>query len=81
MAEARRAGSGSAFVAPSGFCRARRAGDRVPVAGTAPIRPDGVVGSVHGETFAARPPVAAMVVAALLDPRWRVEVEVDVLVA
>lgn len=36
------------------------------------------VGAVHGELFAARPPVATMVVVAgLLDPRWRVELEVD----
>lgn len=39
------------------------------------------VGAVHGEIFGAHPPVATMVaVAALLDPRWRVEVEVDAVV-
>jgi enamine deaminase RidA (YjgF/YER057c/UK114 family) len=39
------------------------------------------VGTVHGEVFAAEPPVATMVVvASLLDPRWRVEIEVDALV-
>lgn len=42
----------------------------------------GAIGAVHGEFFAGSPPVATMVVvAALLDPRWRVEVEVDALVA
>lgn len=36
------------------------------------------VGAVHGEVFCADPPVATMVVVAgLLDPRWRVEMEVD----
>ena len=38
----------------------------------------GAVGAVHAELFAAAPPVATMVVvAALLDPRWRVEVELE----
>jgi enamine deaminase RidA (YjgF/YER057c/UK114 family) len=38
------------------------------------------VGRVHAEFFGPAPPVATMVVvAALLDPRWRVEVEVDAL--
>jgi enamine deaminase RidA (YjgF/YER057c/UK114 family) len=126
VTDERRAGSGSPFEEQYGFCRALRTGDRVFVAGTAPIRPDGAVdpdpaaqmrrcleivegaltevgasmdhvvrtrmflvdpddaaavGSVHGEIFASRPPVATMVVVgALLDPRWRVEVEVDALV-
>lgn len=36
------------------------------------------VGAVHGEVFGHAPPAATMVVvAALLDPRWRVEIEVD----
>jgi enamine deaminase RidA (YjgF/YER057c/UK114 family) len=36
------------------------------------------VGRVHGEIFATSRPAATMViVAALLDPRWRVEIEVD----
>ncbi len=118
--------SGSPFEPRFGFCRALRVGDRVLVAGTAPIWPDGsvdpdpaaqmrrcleivrtalaeleasiddvvctrmflvdsadaaAVGAVHGEVFALRPPVATMVVvASLLDPRWRVEIEVDALV-
>lgn len=115
--------SGSPFEAQFGFCRALRTGDRIFVAGTAPIWPDGsvdpdpaaqarrcfeivraalaevgasvhdvvrtrmflvdaadaaAVGGVHGEVFAAQAPVATMVVvASLLDPRWRVEIEVD----
>jgi enamine deaminase RidA (YjgF/YER057c/UK114 family) len=115
--------SGSPFEAQVGFSRALRVGDRVLVAGTAPIWPDGscrpgaaeqarrcfeiiaaslaqagaspadvvrtrmyltsaddagAVGSVHAEYFAAVRPVATMVVvAALLDPRWRVEVEAE----
>jgi enamine deaminase RidA (YjgF/YER057c/UK114 family) len=36
------------------------------------------VGQAHGEVFGAVRPAATMVVvAALLDPRWRVEVELD----
>jgi enamine deaminase RidA (YjgF/YER057c/UK114 family) len=36
------------------------------------------VGSVHGEVFAlVRPASTMVVVAGLLDPRWRVEVELD----
>lgn len=121
-----RAGSGSPFEQTIEFCRALRVGDRVLVAGTAPIRPDGscaddpakqarrclaiisdalatvgacmadvvrtrmfitsvdcapAVGEVHGEVFAHHPPVATMVVVAgLLDPRWRVEVEVEAVI-
>ena len=36
------------------------------------------VGTAHGETFGAVRPVATMVVvAALLDPRWKVEIEAE----
>lgn len=36
------------------------------------------VGAVHGETFAAAPPATSMVVVAgLLDPRWKVEIEAE----
>jgi len=39
------------------------------------------VSAVHGELFAASRPAATMVViAALLDPRWRVEIEADALI-
>jgi len=38
------------------------------------------VGAVHGEYFAATAPAATMVVVAgLLDPRWRVEIEAEAL--
>jgi enamine deaminase RidA (YjgF/YER057c/UK114 family) len=38
------------------------------------------VGSAHGETFGAVRPAATMVVvAALLDPRWKVEIEAEAL--
>ena len=119
----KRVGSGSPFESTIGFSRAIRVGDRVLVAGTAPIWPDGScdedaarqarrcfeiigealaaagaglddvvrtrmyitspdhaesVGSVHGEIFARVRPVATMVVvAALLDPRWKVEIEAE----
>lgn len=33
--------SGSPYEAAFGFCRARRVGDRIMVAGTAPVPPDG----------------------------------------
>lgn len=118
--------SGSPYEPAFGFVRALRVGDRVLVAGTAPIRPDGAVddgaaaqmercvdiaeaaladtgasladvvrtrmfltdandaeavGRVHGERFGPAPPVATMVVVAgLLDPRWRVEVEFEAVV-
>ena len=118
-----RVGSGSPFESAIGFSRAIRVGDRVLVAGTAPIWPDGscdedparqarrcfeiigealgaagagfddvvrtrmyitspddaeAVGSVHGEIFGRARPVATMlVVAALLDPRWKVEIEAE----
>jgi enamine deaminase RidA (YjgF/YER057c/UK114 family) len=39
------------------------------------------VGHAHGEVFATVRPAATMVVVAgLLDPRWRVEVEAEALV-
>ena len=41
----------------------------------------GAVAAVHGELFAdVRPASTMLVVAALLDPRWVVEVEIDALV-
>ncbi|MGI9051445.1 MAG: RidA family protein [Ilumatobacteraceae bacterium] len=119
----RRVFSGSPFEETVGFCRAVQVGDRIWLAGTAPIRPDGVVdedvgeqarrcfeiisaaltelgsglhdvvrvrqylvdvgdfdavGAVHGELFAGiRPVNTTVVVAGLLDPRWKVEIEVD----
>jgi enamine deaminase RidA (YjgF/YER057c/UK114 family) len=40
------------------------------------------VGRAHGAVFAAVRPAATMVVvAALLDPRWRVEIEAEAVVA
>jgi enamine deaminase RidA (YjgF/YER057c/UK114 family) len=117
-----RVSSASPFELRYGFCRALRVGDRIEVAGTAPIPQDGSappdsafdqmllcgrialeaierlgggtpvrtrmfitdpadqdeIGSAHGELFGSHPPVATMVVvAALLDPRWRVEIEVE----
>ncbi|WP_395691388.1 RidA family protein [Nocardioides sp.] len=39
------------------------------------------VGAVHGEVFGdVRPASTMVVVAALLDPRWRVEVELDAVI-
>ena len=119
--------SGSPFEKSIGFSRAIRIGDRVVVAGTAPIWPDGsvdpdpeiqaarcweivvtalaeagagpehvirtrqyltdandgeAVGRAHGAVFRDIRPVSTMlVVAGLLDPRWKVEVEAEAIVA
>ncbi len=106
-----------------GFCRAVVAGDRVYVAGTAPIPPDGspvpesvveqtrlclrIIGTAleqagstfaqvvrtrvfltdpayfeeyavaHGEVFGEIRPANTTVVCSLLDPAWKVEIEVE----
>lgn len=118
-----RVASGSPFEATIGFSRAVRVGDRVVVAGTAPVLPGGgcpadvgdqarrcleiieqaltdagsglshvvrtrmfltsaadaeVVGAVHGELLGETRPAATMVVVAgLLDPAWKVEIEAE----
>jgi enamine deaminase RidA (YjgF/YER057c/UK114 family) len=118
--------SGSPFEPRYGFVRARRVGDRLEVAGTAPVPPEGVavadtaagqmrrcaeiataaldelggpwrvvrtrmfitdardadeIGRAHAEAFGVHEPVATMVVvAALLDPAWKVELEVEAVV-
>lgn len=115
--------SGSPFEPQYGFSRAVKVGDRVLLAGTAPIWPDGdvdpdpkvqahrclevmigalvaaggrpedvvrtrtfitdasfadEVGEAHGEVFGSIRPVATMVVVAgLLDDRWKVEMELE----
>jgi enamine deaminase RidA (YjgF/YER057c/UK114 family) len=121
-----RVASGSPYEPTIGFSRAVRVGDRVLVAGTAPVFPDGscpadpaaqarrcfaiveealaaagarltdvvrtrvlltdpadadAVGAVHGELLGDVRPAATMVaVAALLDPRWKVEIEAEAVV-
>ena len=113
--------SGSPYERAYGFSRALRRGDRILVAGTAPVPAAGEqvarsaadqmrrcaeialggsvddvvrtrmfivdagdadeIGRVHGEVFGSADPVATMVVvAALLDPSWRVEIEVEAVV-
>lgn len=113
----------SPYEAVAGYCRAVVAGDRVHVAGTAPIPADGSpppdgayeqarlclsivsealdragtslehvvrtrvyltdaahwqeVARAHGETFADVRPANTTVVAQLLDPAWKVEIEVE----
>jgi len=124
----KRVSSGSPFEAAVGFSRAVRVGNRVVVAGTAPIGPDGktagpgdpaaqarrcleiicsaleeagaspadvirtrtyltraedwtAVGEVHGEFFSETRPASTMVVvAALLEPEWRVEIEAEAII-
>jgi enamine deaminase RidA (YjgF/YER057c/UK114 family) len=118
--------SGSPYEAPIGFSRAVRLGDRIVVAGTAPVWPDGevdpdpeaqaarclsiicdalaalgaspsdvirtrmyltdaadweAVGRAHGRVFRdVRPASTMVVVAALLDPRWKVEIEAEAVI-
>lgn len=116
--------SGSPYEPRYGFCRAIRVGNRVLVAGTAPIPPPGQtlasnaydqahrcfeialealtelgatvhdvvrtrmylvdgadadeVGRAHGEVFGAVRPVATIVVVKeLVDPTWKVEIELE----
>jgi enamine deaminase RidA (YjgF/YER057c/UK114 family) len=122
-----RVSSGSPWEPVIGFSRAVRVGDRVLVAGTAPVWPDGscpadpaeqarrcleiitaaladagatvadvvrtriyltdpndvrAVGEVHGRLFAgARPAATIVAVAALADPRWKVEIEAEAVVS
>jgi enamine deaminase RidA (YjgF/YER057c/UK114 family) len=126
MADRLRISSGSPYEPTIGFSRAVRVGDRVLVAGTAPIWPDGrcpvdaeaqarrcfeiivaalaaagakpehvvrtrmfltdpgdweAVGRAHGSFFRdARPAATMVVVGALLDPRWKVEIEAEAVV-
>ena len=127
MADERlRISSGSPFEPAIGFSRAVRVGNRVVVAGTAPVWPDGscdpdpeaqaqrcleiillaleeagagpehvvrtrmfltsaadaeAVCRAHGSVFGAIRPAATMVViAALLDPRWKVEIEAEAVI-
>jgi len=126
MAKRQRIASGSPYEPVFGYSRAVRVGDRVLVAGTAPIWPDGTVdpdvgaqaarcldiildalsaagasvsdvvrtrmylvdpadqeavGRAHGAVFGdVRPAATMIVVAALLDPRWRVEIEAEAII-
>ena len=119
--------SGSPYEAVAGYSRAVRVGDRVFVAGTAPIMADGadppadaygqtkrcleiIEGALeqadsslqdvvrtrvyltdwasfdgfaraHGEAFSGVRPVNTTVVAALMDPRWLLEIEVEAVIA
>ncbi len=116
----------SPFEPVAGFSRAVVVGDRILVAGTAPISPDGAptpadayeqarlclaiiaeaieraggsiedvvrtrmfitdashwgdVSRAHGEVFRDIRPAATCVVTALLDPRWKVEIEAEAIV-
>ncbi len=125
MKTRRNISSGSPYEARIGFSRAVRVDDRVLVAGTAPVWPDGRVdpdpyiqarrcleiisvalhqagaaledvvrtriyitdpafvedvGRAHAEVFGDVRPAATMVVARLLDDRWKVEIEAEALV-
>ena len=126
-AKRQRVSSGSPFERSVGFSRAVRVGNRVLVAGTAPIWPDGsvdpdvtvqmrrcleialtalaeagagavdvvrtrtylvdrddweVIGLEHGKVFGEVRPASTMImVAGLLDERWRVEIEVEAIIS
>lgn len=126
MTERAHVSSGSPFEGPIGFSRAVRLGDRIVVAGTAPVWPDGevdpdpevqatrclsiitdalaalgaspsdvvrtrmyltnaadweAVGRAHGRVFRdVRPASTMVVVAGLLDPRWKVEIEAEAVI-
>ncbi len=124
MTERRHARSGSPYEERYGFARGVRVGDRVEIAGTAPIPADDAavpesaydqmllcgeiavdalamlgaevddvvrtrmfivdaadadeIGRAHRDVFGTAEPVATMVVVAgLLDPAWKVEIEVE----
>lgn len=126
--ERRHVRSGSPYEERYGFARGVRVGDRIEVAGTAPIPPPGEmtavtaseqmlrcgaiavaaledlgattadvvrtrmfitdpseadeIGRAHQQIFGDARPVSTMVVVAeLLDPAWKVEIEVEALVA
>ena len=126
MTDVQRISSGSPFESEMGYCRAVRVDDRIFVAGTSPIWPDGhvdpdvetqarrcleiighalteagasftdvvrtrvylvdagdfdAVARAHGATFAdIRPANTTLVVAALLNPAWKLEIEVDAVI-
>jgi enamine deaminase RidA (YjgF/YER057c/UK114 family) len=120
--------SGSRYERDVGYSRAVRIGDRVFVAGCAPVMPDGAdppsdsygqakrcieiigraledagasladvvrtrvyltpaadfeaFGRAHGEAFGEiRPANTTVVVAALIDPRWLIEIEAEAVIA
>jgi enamine deaminase RidA (YjgF/YER057c/UK114 family) len=124
--ERRNISSGSPYEVTVGFSRAVRVGDRVLVAGTAPIWADGsvdpdpgaqtrrcleimlgalseaggapenvvrtrmfitdpadsaAIGAAHGEVFSGiRPASTMVVVGGLLDPRWKIEMELEAVI-
>ena len=65
MTQRRRSHSASPFEDIFGFCRAIRIGDRILVAGTGPIEPDGT--STPGDAAAQAERCCALIVAAIQD--------------
>ncbi len=90
MTDRDHAGSGSPFEPLIGFSRAIRVGDHVHVSGTGPVFADGSCDpdpAVQAKRCLDIIVVAladlgatADDVAALLDPRWKVEIEADAIV-
>ena len=73
----------SPYEAVIGFSRAVRIGNVVHVSGTGPVGAEDweEIGRAHGEVFGVIRPAATMVVAGLLHPKWRVEIEAEAMVA
>lgn len=63
MSERRRTTSGSPFEAQFGFCRAVRIGNRIIVAGTGPVEPDGT--TTPGDAAEQAERCCAIIVAAI----------------
>jgi enamine deaminase RidA (YjgF/YER057c/UK114 family) len=84
----------SPFEPIIGFSRAVRIGNVVHVSGTGPVGAEELspgeqtravldweeIGRAHGEVFGEIRPAATMVVAALLNPKWRVEIEAEAVI-
>lgn len=78
MSERQRHGSASPWEPRVGFSRAARVGERVLVAGTAPIGRDGETVGV-GDPY-AQAKRCLVVVQGLLQPEWVVEMEPEAVV-
>ena len=63
MSSRQRASSGSPYERTFGFCRAVRVGDRITVAGTGPIEPDGT--TTPGDAAAQAERCLTLIVAAI----------------
>jgi enamine deaminase RidA (YjgF/YER057c/UK114 family) len=75
MQQRQRVSSGSPYEPTIGFCRAIRVRTRVYLTD---LTDADALGAVHGQLFTdARPAATMVVVAGLLAPRWKVEIEAE----